>query len=75
MSVDKKVDEIYRSLDKHNVQLKDHVEQIAFEHTKSVLGGKINIVFYDMTTFHFESADENDLCKTGFPKVGKYQNP
>ena len=75
LSVDKNVDEIYRFLDKLNVQLKDQVEQIAFEHTKSVLGGKISIVFYDMTTLHFEAADEDDLRRTGFSKVGKHQNP
>jgi len=75
LSVDKDISEIYRFLDKLNAQLKDQVEQIAFEHTENVLGGKISIVFYDMTTLHFESADEDDLRKTGFSKVGKHQNP
>lgn len=75
LGVDKDISEIYRFLDKLNTQLKHQVEQIVFEHTKSVLGGKINIVFYDMTTLHFEAADEDDLRKTGFPKVGKHQKP
>ena len=75
LSVDKDISEIYRFLDKLNTQLKNQVEQIAFEHTKSLLGGKISIVFYDMTTLHFEAADEDDLRKTGFSKVGKHQKP
>ena len=75
LSVDKEVNEIYRFLDKLTAQLKNQVEQIAFEHTKSVLGGKISIVFYDMTTLHFEAAEEDDLRRTGFSKVGKHQNP
>lgn len=75
LNVDLQVDEIYRFLDKLNGQLKEQVEQIAFEHTKSVLGGKISIVFYDMTTLHFEAADEDDLRRTGFSKVGKHKNP
>ena len=75
LGVDKDISEIYRFLDKLNTQLKQQVEQIAFEHTKSVLGGKISIVFYDMTTLHFEAADEDDLRKTGFSKVGKHQKP
>jgi len=75
LNVDLQVDEIYRFLDKLSKQLKEQVEQIAFEHTKRVLGGKISIVFYDMTTLHFEAADEDDLRKTGFSKVGKHKNP
>ena len=75
LNVDLQVDEIYRFLDRLRGQLKDQVEQIAFEHTKGVLGGKISIVFYDLTTLHFEAADEDDLRRTGFSKVGKHKNP
>jgi transposase len=75
LNVELKVDEIYRFLDKLGKQLKEQVEQIAFEHTKRVLGGKISIVFYDMTTLHFEADDEDDLRRTGFSKVGKHKNP
>lgn len=35
---------------------------------KSALGGKISVVFYDMTTLYFEASDEDDLRKTGFSK-------
>lgn len=69
------IDSIYRFLDKLNSMLKGQVEQIAFNHTKKVLGGKISVVFYDMTTLYFESSDEDDLRKTGFSKDGKHQNP
>jgi transposase len=69
------IDAVYRFLDKLNNRLKDKVEQIAFAHTKSVLGGKISVVFYDMTTLYFEASDEDDLRKTGFSKDGKHQNP
>ena len=66
---------VYRFLDKLNNKLKEKVEQIAFNHTKEVLGGKISVVFYDMTTLYFESSDEDDLRKTGFSKDGKHSNP
>ena len=75
LNVDLQVDEIYRFLDRLRGQLKDQVEQIAFEHTKGVLGGEISIVFYDLTTLHFEASDEDDLRRTGFSKVGKHKNP
>lgn len=39
------------------------------------MGGKISVVFYDMTTFYFEASDEDDLRKTGLSKYGKHQNP
>jgi len=55
--------------------IKEIVEQIAFEHTKRVLRGKIAVVFYDMTTLYFEASDEDDLRKTGFSKDGKHQCP
>ena len=69
------VDTIYRFLDKLNDQLKQDVEQIAFQHTRKILKSKLSIVFYDMTTLYFEASDEDDLRKTGFSKDGKHQNP
>jgi transposase len=69
------IDTIYRFLDKLSSQLKDQVEQIAFAHTRKLLGGHISVVFYDMTTLYFEASDEDDLRKTGFSKDGKHQNP
>lgn len=83
------IDKIYRFLDnlcyrkdkkqedkiKDQADIKSQVEQITFEHTKSVLGGRVDVVFYDMTTLYFETEDEDDLRKTGFSKDGKHQNP
>jgi len=69
------IDTVYRFLDKLNNQLKNEVEQIAFNHTKKVLGGNVSVVFYDMTTLYFEASDEDDLRKTGFSKDGKHSNP
>ena len=73
--VNLQVDEIYGFLDKLNDQLKDQIESIAFEHIKRVLGGTISIVFYDLTTLHFEASDEDDLRKTGFSKAGRHRDP
>jgi hypothetical protein len=58
--VHKTSDEIYRFLDRLSSELKDEVEQIAFAHTRNVLKGNISLVFYDMTTLHFEAADDDD---------------
>jgi transposase len=59
--------------EKHDI--KKQVEDISYAHTLRVLGGRIDVVFYDMTTLYFESGDEDDLRKTGFSKDGKHQCP
>lgn len=74
-NIDIDVNAIYRFLDKLESKYKDEVEQIAFNHTQRMVGGKISVVFYDMTTLHFESEDEDDLRRTGFSKVGKHTHP
>lgn len=68
-------DEIYRYLDKLNDTQKESVQNISYKHTKSILGGDVNIVFYDVTTVYFEIDKEDELRKTGFSKEGKHQNP
>ena len=67
--------ELQRQKNETETDIKTKVEQIAFEHTKQVLRGKITVAFYDMTTLYFETSDEDDLRKTGFSKDGKHQCP
>jgi transposase len=69
------ISKVYRFLDKLHGQHKEQIEQIAFEYTKRVLDGNVNMLFYDMTTLYFEASDEDDLRKTGFSKDGKSQQP
>jgi transposase len=69
------IDSIYRFLDRFHTKYKARVEELAFEHSKFVLGGEVRVVFYDMTTLYFESEDEDDLRKIGFSKDGKFQHP
>lgn len=69
------VDRIYYFMDRLNSRYKQQVEEISFNYTKKVLGGKIGIVFYDMTTIYFESSQPDELRETGFSKDGKHQHP
>ena len=55
--------------------IKAQVEQISFEHTKKVVGGTVEVVFYDMTTLYFEAAEEDELRIPGFSKDGKHSCP
>ncbi|SIS91323.1 Transposase DDE domain-containing protein [Belliella pelovolcani] len=66
---------LYRYFDKLYNNYKETLQLISFEHTRKILGGSINIVFYDVTTLYFEVDLEDDLRKTGFSKEGKHQSP
>lgn len=66
---------LYRYLDKLNDTQKDTIQKISVEHTRKVLGGKIGVVFYDVTTLYFETDHSDDLRKTGFSKDGKHSLP
>ena len=68
-------DAIYRYMDKLHSTQKEFVQQISYVHSLKVLGGQINVVFYDVTTLYFEIDQEDELRKTGFSKEGKHQNP
>lgn len=54
---------------------KTRVEDIAYSHTKKMVGDNISVCFYDMTTLYFEAAEEDDLRRCGFSKDGKHSCP
>jgi len=66
---------IYRYLDKLNDTQKDIIQKISVEHTQKILGGRIGLVFYDVTTLYFETDITDELRKTGFSKDGKHSQP
>jgi transposase len=66
---------IYRYLDRLNDSQKDKIQEISVNHTRKVLGGKIGVVFYDVTTLYFETDFSDGLRKTGFSKDGKHALP
>ena len=70
---DVRLHNIYRYMDRlYNTQ-REKVQQISVEHTMRILGGRIGVVFYDVTTLYFESAPqpEDELRQAGFSKDGK----
>lgn len=69
------LDAVYRFHDKLSSKYKQRVETIAYEYTGKLHNGSISVVFYDMTTLHFEASDEDDLRKMGFSKAGKHHKP
>ncbi|KAA6330918.1 hypothetical protein EZS27_020427 [termite gut metagenome] len=72
---DVELHKIYRYLDKLHDTQNDTVHQISVEHTRKILGGKIELVFYDVTTLYFETDHSDEWRKTGFSKDGKHSQP
>ena len=62
---------IYRYMDKlYNTQM-EFAQQISVEHTRKIFGGKIGLMFYDVTTLYFETSQTDVLREPGFSKDGK----
>lgn len=66
---------IYRYLDKLYNRQQEKIQQISVEHTRKILGGKIGLMFYDVTTLYFETDQSDDFRETGFSKDGKHSLP
>ncbi len=62
---------IYRYMDRLYKTQQEQVQQISVEHTKNILGGRIGLMFYDVSTLYFETAKTDDLREPGFSKDGK----
>jgi transposase len=65
--------QIYRSLD----QLYDNQEQIKtiiYSKGRNLFNQKLDLVFYDVTTFYFDSDNEDGFREKGFGKDGKIGN-
>lgn len=72
---DVELHKIYRYLDRLHSTQQDKIQQISVEHTRKILGGKIGLVFYDVTTLYFETDYEDELRERGFSKDGKHAQP
>ena len=69
------LDRVYRMMDKLDSPAIDRLKKITYENTASLLGQKINVIFYDATTVYFESFDEDELKRNGFSKDHKHNQP
>jgi hypothetical protein len=68
---DVNLNKIYRYMDKlYNTQMED-VQKISVAHTRQLLGGRIGLIFYDVTTLYFETSRTDVLREPGFSKDGK----
>ena len=69
------LDKVYRMMDRLDSRAIDKIKKTAYENTLSLLGGKINVIFYDVTTLYFESFTGDELRVCGYGKDGKNNQP
>lgn len=62
---------LYRTLDILS-NYKDHLEKELFLRNMNLLNMKIDVVFYDVTTFYFESVKADTLKDFGFSKDNRF---
>ena len=61
---------IYRSLD-HLCANQEIIQRMIFEKGRNLFNQSLDVVFYDVTTFYFESNNEDGFRERGFNKDGK----
>ena len=66
---------VYRYLDSLNDTRREEIQAVSVRHTMDVYGGKIGVLFYDVTTLYFETDKPDKLREPGYSKDGKHSNP
>jgi transposase len=61
---------VYRCLDLLADQ-KVTIEEAVFERNRNIFNMNVDVIFYDLTTFHFESQWADEMRDFGFSKAGK----
>ena len=61
---------LYRSLDLL-AESKEVLEEALFDRHRTLFNDEVDVVFYDVTTYHFESVRRDELREFGFSKAGK----
>jgi hypothetical protein len=72
---DANLNKIYRYLDRLHSTQQERIQSISVEHTRKILGGKIGLMFYDVTTLYFETDYDDGFRERGFSKDGKHAQP
>ncbi len=65
-----KLHQIYRTLD-HLHEQEEFIKQLIYNKGRNLFNQKLDVVFYDVTTFYFDSAKEDGFREKGFGKDGK----
>ena len=73
MQIDKM--KVYRFMDSIDQSIREKLSLHGYEYVKKLTGSPIDVIFFDCTTLHYESFDEDEFRKNGYSKVGKFNQP
>lgn len=66
---------VYRMMDNLDGAAIERLTGITYQNTLDILGGKIDIIFFDATTVYFESFSSDEFKSIGFSKDLKFNQP
>jgi len=69
------LDSVYKMMDKINNKSIEKLNKLAYNKTKELFGGKIDVIYFDATTLYFESFTEDEFKKNGYSKDRKFNQP
>ena len=69
--VEVSVEKFYRMMDGVDEKRIDFLQRIVSREVMGLLGGKVDVVFFDVTTLSFASEEEDSLRRKGWSKDGK----
>lgn len=67
------LDRIYRMMD-GLYEKREHAKDLVFEGTSSLFPGKVDVLFFDVTTLYFESVEANEIRDFGYSKDQQFQS-
>lgn len=69
------LEKVYRMMDQLDDQVINKMQKLVCEHTQTLLGQPVSILFFDCTTLYFESFEPDELKQNGFSKDCKFNQP
>jgi transposase len=66
---------VYKMMDKITDKSVEKLNSLAYNKTRDLFGGKIDVIYFDATTLYFESFEEDEFKKNGFSKDRKFNQP
>jgi transposase len=69
------LDMVYRMMDSLTDERIENLQKLTADNTFGLLGQKIDVMFYDVTTIYFESFTSDELRKNGYSKDLKFNQP
>lgn len=69
------LDKVYKMMDKLDEQAIEKLNELTYQNTLNLFGGKLDLLLYDCTTLYFECFSEDELKQNGYSKDCKFNQP